>query len=398
MPDCSIGRIARLFFAVLIFGAGQSALAADGSRFVAGSCQTGKLEFVQGLPVVSVSGTPEEMGQQLGTLLKGPLSELAGRQETFARGFGFDKPVAALFKTGQFLLPKFPEAHRHELEKMSQASAVDLNFLILGNVMYELSQAPACSTLAVESERSATDGPLFGRNLDFPTFGFLDRYGLLIIYRPQGKHAFASAAFPGVVGVFTGMNDAGLCLAQLEVHRSSENSPRINLLGTPIDLCFRRVLEECTTVDEAEKLLRQQNRMLMCNVALCDRHQAIVLEMTTKTVARRPADRGLCACTNHFRTAGLTVNTMCPRYARLTTAQRINKLDVSDVGRLLDDVNQGGNTIQTMIFEPAPLRVHLSLGPPPSSSRPLKTIDLAGLLNGVAEATAASANAQTTSR
>ncbi len=89
---------------------------------------------------------------------------------------------------------------------------------------------------------------------------------------------------------------------------------------------------------------------------------------------------------------------MCPRYAKLTTAQRIDKLDVSDVGRLLNDVNQGGNTIQTMIFEPATLRVHLSLGPPPSSSRPLKTIDLKGMFNGSADATSARAAAQTTSR
>ena len=111
------------------------------------------------------------------------------------------------------------------------------------------------------------------------------------------------------MGVFTGMNDAGLCLAQLEVTASAENSPRVDL-GTPVDLCFRRVLEECTTVDEAENLLREQNRMLMCNVALCDRHQAIVLEMTTKTVARRPADHGLCACTNHFRTATLPLKSI----------------------------------------------------------------------------------------
>ena len=381
-------RSFRLWLCIVLLVAAGSAPAAENSHFAVGACQSGELQFIQGVPVVTVSGTPEEMGQQLGTLLKRPLGELLEKQDTFVRSFGFGKSASMFVKTGQLLLPKFSEPYRLEMETMAKASNVDLNFLILGNLMYELSKVPACSTLSVDADRSAADGPLFGRNFDFPTLGFLDKYSLLIVYRPNGKHAFASAAFPGIVGVFTGMNDAGLCLAQLEVPASAENSPRVDLGGTPIDLCFRRVLEECTSVDEAEKLLRQQHRMLMCNVALCDRHQSAVLEMTTKTVVRRPADHGLCACTNHFRTAGLTVDKQCPRYAKLASAQLAEKLAVGDVARLLNAVNQGGNTIQTMIFEPASLRVRLSFGPLPSSSQQLKPIDLGSLLGGSDEARA----------
>ena len=363
-----------------------AAVAAENTRFTAGKCQSGELQFNQGIPVVSVGGTPEEIGRQLGTLLKRPINELIGKQESFTRGLGLGSPPAMILKTAPLMLAKFPEAQRRELQAMADASGVDLNLLVFGNVAYDLAQIPACSSLSVDSDRSATGAPLFGRNLDFPTFGFLDKYSVVYIYRPQGKHAFVSMAFPVVVGVFTGMNDAGLCLAQLEVNRSAEHSPRVDLTGTPIDLCFRRVLEECTTVDEAEKLLSQQHRMLMCNVALCDRHQSAVLEMTTKTVVRRPADRGLCACTNHFRTAALTVDKQCPRYAKLASAQLAEKLAVGDVARLLNAVNQGGNTIQTMIFEPASLRVRLSFGPLPSSSQQLKPIDLGNLLGGSDEA------------
>ena len=246
--------------------------------------------------------------------------------------------------------------------------------------MYEVSHFPACSSLTVEPSRSATQGPLFGRNLDFPTFGFLDQYSYILVEHPEGKHAFASIGFPGVVGVFSGMNDAGLCLAQLEVNSAADKSPRINLLGTPVAMCFRRLLEECTTVDEAEKLLREQNRMMMCNLAVCDRNTAAVFEITTKNLVRRPADDGLSLCTNHFRTKELAVDTRCPRYDSLLKSKKIPELGVSDVAKLLDSANQGRFTIQTMIFEPATLTAHVSFGPAPSSSRPLKTIDLAGLL------------------
>ena len=52
-----------------------------------------------------------------------------------------------------------------------------------------------CSTLVVEPGRSAVKGPLFGRNLDYPTLGFLQDYTLVTIYRPRGRHAFASIGF-----------------------------------------------------------------------------------------------------------------------------------------------------------------------------------------------------------
>ena len=361
--------------------------AAEPSRFNPSSFKSGELRFVEGLPVVTVSGSPEEMGEQLGTLLKKPLGELMRKQDDFARGLGLGANARDAIKIGlgrvggSLFTSAFPDAYLRELRATSNAAAIDANTLTIGNVMYELAQFPACSTLGVEPARSATGETLMGRNLDFPTFGFLDKYGIVVIYRPIGKRAFASITYPGFVGVFSGMNDAGLCVAQLEVNRSAEPTARVNLGGTPVAMCFRRLLEECSTIDEAEKLLREQKRLIMCNLAVCDRERAAVLEITPKTVVRRPTDRGLCPCTNHFRTEKLAVGTSCPRYSKLSAAWKLDKLGVKDVGRLLDAVNQGDRTLQTMVFEPASLRLHLSLGPPPSSSRPLKRLDLAKLFS-----------------
>ncbi len=378
-------RISLLLAALLTLP--QALLAAEASRFTPSAYTAGKLEIVEGIPLVTVSGTPQEMGEQLGTLLKRPVGQLMEKQDDFARGFGLGANLHSALKSGlarssRLLWPSFPESHRRELQATAKAAGVDVDVLTLGNVMYELSRFPACSTLAVEPARSTTGDLLFGRNLDFPTFGFLDKYSVVIVYRPQGKHAFVSVTFPGFVGVASGMNDAGLCVAQLEVNSSAEGSSRVNFSGTPVAMCFRRLLEECSTLDEAEKLLREQKRLIMCNLAICDRQQAAVLEITPKTVVRRPADHGLCPCTNHFRTEKLAVGTACSRYGRLFAGQQLDQLAQTDVARLLDAANQGDRTLQTMIFEPAKLRLHLSLGPPPSSSRPLKRLNLAEVLHG----------------
>jgi isopenicillin-N N-acyltransferase-like protein len=381
----------RIALCIAILFASQ-VQAAEPSRYTPAEYKTGKLQFIEGIPVVTISGTPEEMGEQLGVLCKTPLQNLLSKKDEIAHGLGLQQAPNILVKSSRLAVGSFPENQRRELTALAKTAQVDFDTLAFANIMYEVSHFPACSTLAIEPNRSSTGHALFGRNFDFPSFGFLDKYSMVLVERPESKHAYASVGFPGVVGVFSGMNDAGLCLAQLEVNYSADHSARVNLLGTPVSMCFRRILEECATVDEAEALLRKQNRMMMCNLALCDKQTAAVLEITPKTIARRDAASGLCPCTNHFRTKELAVDTHCDRYTALMKSTSLPQVSVSDLAKLLDSANQKQFTIQTMIFEPDNLTAHISFGAPPSSSKPLKTIDLAKLLHPTTE-TAASANA-----
>jgi predicted choloylglycine hydrolase len=239
-----------------------------------------------------------------------------------------------------------------------------------------------CSALIVEPEHSATGGPLFGRNFDFPTLGELDQYSILFIVRPEGRHAFASISFPGAVGVVSGMNDAGLAVATLDVERTADGSARFDAAGTPLALVFRRILEECTTVAEAEALLRAEHATTWMNLAVCDTEGAAVFEITPATIGRRDAENGVLPCTNHFRTEGLTVNKDCWRYALLaeTAAHAATRpLDVDAVRQRLDRANQGEETLQTMVFEPRELVLHLAIGLPPTSDDEFVRIPLAPL-------------------
>jgi hypothetical protein len=55
-------------------------------------------------------------------------------------------------------------------------------------------------------------------------------------------------------------------------------------------------------------------------------------------------------------------------------------LNVAELFEKLHEVNLGRLTVQTMIFEPAPLVLHLAIGRCPSSAQPLRRLDLAPLL------------------
>jgi hypothetical protein len=176
------------------------------------------------------------------------------------------------------------------------------------------------------------------------------------------------------------MNDAGLALATHEVYLSRDAAPMLNPKGVPYALLFRRILEECATIDEAVALLKSVERTTYFNLALCDEKGCAVAEVTPRSVVVRRGEEGICVCTNHFRTDPLAVFTWCSRYTTLLKSKSIGKIGLADVAKKLDEVHQGRMTFQTMVFEPKTLRLHLAIGTCPSSSLPLKTIELAPLL------------------
>jgi predicted choloylglycine hydrolase len=209
----------------------------------------------------------------------------------------------------------------------------------------------------------------------------LDKYGLVTVHLPKGKHAFASVGFPGFFGCVQGMNDAGLALAVHEVFLSRDRAPMFNPKGQPYSMCFRRILEECSTVEEAEKLLRSTERTTLLSLAVCDRRKAAVFELTPNTVAVRRGDDGLCFCTNHFRTPELIMFAWCNRYRTFEKSQSLKTLTVDDVAKKLDEVNMGRLTVESMIFEPESLILHLAMGSCPSSALPMKKLELQPLFN-----------------
>jgi hypothetical protein len=347
--------------------------------FPEGKFGQGELRYRNGLPVLSVAGTPEEMGTQIGKLTAKPMSRLMGYPKQMAKVLGVELAWPVLIAMGKGMTPQFPPDHLKELNAAALASGLDRDLGILGNTLPDLTKIGGCSTLYIDAAHSATQEPLLGRNLDYFTGGILQDYSLVTIYHPRGKHAFASVGFPGLIGVLSGMNDAGLTLATLEVTSAHDGSPKFDPRGVPYTLALRRVLEECSTVAEAEKLLRSIRRTTMNNLSICDRHEGAVFEMTTKNLVVRRPKEGICICTNHFRTPELATRTICRRFDILTQARQLPRVGLDEVCKKLDAANQGNSTLQTMIFEPMSAKLHLAIGKTPSSALPMKLLELGPL-------------------
>ena len=316
-------------------------------------------EAPSGVPVIEMSGTPDVIGRTHAERLGEPIRQL------FAAYFGryFQSPAqkrltmlaAAAFR------PHVSAQHEAEIVSLAQGVGIDAREIMLGQCFLDLSAMTACSTVTFPAAAAPDGVGRFGRNLDFPSFDVADKQTVVLIFRPQGRYAFASVAWPGMIGVLSGMNEHGLALANMEVDR-----PRRLPSAMPYTLLYRTVLEECRTVEEAIELLEMTPRQTANNLMLMDATgDRAVLEITPHEVTvRRAADTEALISTNHQRGADGESGRRCRRYDYLRAASAAEFANVSRnlVQAMLGAVAQGNMTLQSMVFEPQNRVLYLAVG------------------------------------
>lgn len=374
----------RFTVALLLVAVAAGARGDEPKKFPAAKHKGGELTYIDKVPVLVLKGKPAEMGEQFGVLAIKNAPDIEGLHKRFLKDAGQEKQYPIIEVMAKALKPGFPAHVTTELEAAAKASESKEGLLLFANTVADLTSGLGCSTIVIEKERSKTGAPIFGRNFDwFPTKGITE-HTLVVVYKGEGKRAFAAITVSPISGVISGMNDAGLCVTMNEIRiKQSGDKPEFNWKGTPLLLAFRRVLEECGTVAEAEKLLRDMPRTSTCCMTICDKTGGAVFEITPKTVAVRTHENGVCCCTNHFRTDKLALDRdlKCARYEKLAPLQAKDgpKLGVKEVWAELDKVQAGKSTIQTMVFEPRDRVLHLAYGTGPATKLPPVKLDLGKL-------------------
>ena len=347
----------------------------------------GELRYINGLPVLTVTGSPEQIGEAVGVLAVKPGRRMLEYPEDVLRRYHLHFLWQPLLAMGKARLENFPGRYRREMESIVRSGGVDRDHVIAGNTLFDIKKYLACSALLVAPRRSITGASLVGRNLDYPSLGYAQEYSLVTIYRPAGvRHAFASVGFPGLVGCLSGMNDAGLTVAILEAFQARAGIKRCDHRGLPYALCYRRLLEECATVSEAITLLAAMHRSTMTNLVLADRNTVAVAEVTPEHVVVRHPEQGICVCTNHYCSDILKpvvpVN-FYHTFQRYDILQRVARksgpLGLTDIHRGLHEACNPEETLQSMIFDPAALRLYLAIGRCPASGIDMGLLELAPL-------------------
>lgn len=171
-----------------------------------------------------------------------------------------------------------------------------LNTLYDIALSFEHSPLVGCTTVAFHGEAKPEGGALLARAFDMEIDPIFDQRKAVFLVREDGKIPFASVAWPGLVGVVSGMNAEGVAVV---VHGGRAGEPRTR--GEPVVHALRRVLTDARNAAEAVALLNEGEPLVSHIVVVADASGAVtVLE---RVPGARSSPRPLparAAVTNHF--------------------------------------------------------------------------------------------------
>ncbi len=139
-------------------------------------------------------------------------------------------------------------------------------------------------------------GAILARAFDFEVDDVFDRRKAIFLVREDGKIPFASVAWPGLVGVVSGMNAEGLAVV---VHGGRAGEPRAE--GEPVVHALRRVLSDARDVPEAVARLRERSPLVGHLIVLADAAgRTVVVERVPGSEPHVRELPSAAAVTNHF--------------------------------------------------------------------------------------------------
>ena len=255
---------------------------------------------------LEIWGEPEARGRRHGQTLGADIRRLRRAVLTYLARISLYAGALPLYGLLQWLArgfwPYIPPHLQQEMVALAAGAEVSLGSILLLNVMDDLANnSPRCSALAVGDSRTAQGGYVMGRNLDYPVFTEpLTELQTLFLIEPHQGQRLASLAWPGYVGVCTGINAAGVALAQL-----SAMSRDRTLKGTPAALRFRQALEDGDTVNAVAARVLEMPGTIGNNLMLCGPREALVLEISARQGAVRHPENGLLTTTNHYQSPAM---------------------------------------------------------------------------------------------
>lgn len=215
----------------------------------------GRLEEHDDTLVLFLSGSPEEMGEQHGVLLREQVRDVMDR---FLYGIG----VGSSFEKGRWFLDEIEEAqsrllphmdarYLREMDALAEAAGLHREEARLGNFFPELFH---CSGFALYGSATQGGALYHGRILDYMKGVGLEQNAVLMVVQPDEGNAWVNVGYAGFVGTVTAMNEKQLALGEMGGRGEGQWD------GVPMAQLMRMVMERCDTLEEALALMESVPR------------------------------------------------------------------------------------------------------------------------------------------
>jgi hypothetical protein len=270
-----------------------------------------------GVREVYLEGSPEEIGATHARLLREAMvADETSLWGDFARYVPAAPARALLMDIGRVRYRHvdrgIPDLRRRELAAEAAAFEDDpfearmptYHRLVFLHALYDIAlsfeRSPliGCSAFVLGPGATRDGHTLLARAFDFEAGDEFDRDKAVFLVREEGAIPFASVAWPGLVGVMSGMNAEGVAVV---VNGARAREPRTE--GEPVVFALRDVLSQAHDVEEAVAILKAQPVMVSHQVLVADaKGRSAIVERApgVEATVRAQADPDRVALTNHF--------------------------------------------------------------------------------------------------
>ncbi len=263
-----------------------------------------------------VEGAPLERGHATGILTDSLIRE---QQEIFFSRI--DDWVPSKFRQrllkgvlnfyNRKLSRNVPEEYKAEIYGLSQYSSSDLDYIAprykrglylhaahdIGHAFQDLALV-GCSSFAVKGEKSEDGSLILGRNFDFYVSDEFAENKIVSFVRPDNGHPFMMVAWPGMIGVVSGMNKEGLTVT---INAAKSKIPLA--AKTPISLLAREILQYARNIEDAIAIAKRRKVFVSESILVgsAQDKDAVIIEVSPRNFGVFKMEGDQLICTNHFQ-------------------------------------------------------------------------------------------------
>jgi len=275
-----------------------------------GGTPTGSVEKRGDITVLRLEGTPFQMGLQHGELAPEGIQAAADvlvNDLAYSVIFSYAETSGLQDMALEHSYPDVLEecegmvkgARSAGVENYSYEDCVSASNLLLILEQLASMNPGGCSQFVAMDDATSDGRAVHARNLDWGRLQFIIDNPTIIVRKPKGKIPYVEIGFPGVLLTLTAMNAEGLAVAINECSSEADN----DTVGNGHPQMARQIMQECTSLDEAEAFLRAQDHASAETMVLSDwkSGEAAVFEMSANHMGvRRLDENGIVYATNHF--------------------------------------------------------------------------------------------------
>ena len=336
------------------------------------------------LQVLELKGTPYEIGIQHGKKINELVRSFFSLCFRSVREISEDQRLKTLFNVEEGLRVYYPEA-TEEMKGVAEASGLSYEDVLLMNFTSEVRTraAQGCTAFSAINQATRTGDPITGKTRDMATQVYYPFQVAMNISTLGKMQVFLAEAFSGMTVTGCGMNEHGLALNLNIIVKISDFDDTV---GVQRAFLARKVLEECSNVEEAIKMFTEIDLAYQgANFMVCDaKGSSAIIEKSHSHQAVIFPDNGILAMANHFENKKMKhyeefkVKTSPVRLQRMweMLSEKYGKIDLSTSKNFLQDHKKGNefsicrhipdgvNTVSAYILEPRTRTVYVANGHP----------------------------------